>query len=100
METQTNNMGMTDESFVEAVNHGLRSRRVWITLAVYKHPKDYPTKYVARALFITGEGRCLPSQEIFIVKDTISEIRAVIPAEMHRINRAPQDNPCIVETYI
>ena len=100
MEKQTNNMGMTDEKFVAAVNHGLRSRRVFIMLAVYKHPKDYPTKYVARAFFTIGRGSCLPSRKIFIVKDMISEIRAVIPTEMHRINPASQDDPCIVETYL
>lgn len=92
-------MGMTDEKFAEAVRHGYRSRRLSITLAVFKHPKDYPAKYVARAFFVAPAGRVMASQDIFIVKNTLAEVRAAIPREMHRLNRAPQDDQQIVETY-
>ena len=91
--------GMTNEEFAVAVNHGRNSKMVAVMVAVYDHPKDFPESYVARVHFI-GRGRHWPSPEIFIVRATLEEVRAAIPAGMHRMNRQPTDDPCIVETYL
>lgn len=92
-------MGMTNEEFAKAVNHGRGSKLVKIIIALYGHPKDYPQSYVAR-VHIVGKGRHWPSPTIFIVRDTLEATRAAIPAGMHRVNRSPTDDPCIVESYL
>ena len=91
--------GMTNEEFAVAVNHGRNSKMVAVMVAVYDHPKDFPESYVAR-VHIVGRGRHWPSPTIFIVRDTLEAVRAAIPAGMHRMNRSPNDDPCIVETYL
>ena len=90
--------GMTDKEFAKMVNHGRKSKLLAIIVAVYEHPRDFPRSYVAR-VHIVGKIRHWPSPNIFIVRDTLAEVRAAIPAGMHRMNRLPADDPCIVETY-
>ena len=92
-------MGMTNEQFAKIVHHGRGSKLIAAVVAVYDHPKDYPQSYVAR-VHIVGRGRHWPSPSTFIVRDTLEEVRAAIPAGMHRLNRSPTDDPCIVETYL
>lgn len=91
--------GMTNQEFAKAINHEGRNSMVWPLVAVYEHPKDFPESYVARVYFV-NKGRSWPSQEIFIVKDTLEEVRAVIPPGMFRMKRSSEDDPCIVETYL
>ena len=91
--------GMADEEFAKAVNHGRNSKMVAVMIAVYDHPKDFPECYVARVHFI-GRGWHWPSQEIFIARVTLEDVRAAIPAGMHRINRQLIDDPYIMETYL
>lgn len=91
--------GMTNEEFSIAVNHGRNSKLVKIIIALYDHPKDFPESYVARA-HVVGRGRHWPSPNIFIVRDTLEEVRAAIPAGMHRMNRSSIDDPCIIEIYL
>ena len=93
------NNGMTDEEFVRTVNHGRRSKMAGIMVVLYDHPKDFPDSYVARAHFV-GRGRHWPSKELFIVRDTLAELRAAVPDGMIRLNRSLEDDPCIIETYI
>ena len=90
---------MTNEEFAKTVGHGRNSKLLAIMVTIYEHPKDYPKSYVAR-VHIVGRGRHWPSPTIFIVRDTLEEVRAAIPAGMHRMNRSPNDDPCIVETYL
>lgn len=66
-------------------------------ISVYKHPKDYPNKYVARIWECVPEPK--PS-EYLIVKDTLEEIRGAIPLNMTRLKRNDWDDPIIVENYI
>lgn len=91
--------GMTNQEFAKAVNHGRQSRMVALLVVVYEHPEDFPESYVARVYFV-NKGRSWPSQEIFIVKDTLDEVRAAIPPGMFRMKRSSEDDPCIVETYL
>ena len=90
--------GMTDKEFAKMVNHGRKSKLLAIIVAVYEHPRDFPRSYVAR-VHIVSKKRHWPSPNIFIIRDTLAEVRAAIPAGMHRTNRLPADDPCIVETY-
>ena len=90
---------MTNEEFAVAVNHGRNSKMVAVMVAVYDHPKDFPDSYVARAHFV-DRGRHWPSPDIFIARAKLEEVRAAIPAGMHRMNRQPTDDPCIMETYL
>ena len=91
--------GMADEEFAKAVNHGRNSKLLAVVVAVYDHPKDYPHSYVAR-VHIVGNGMHWPSTRTYIVRDSLEAVREAIPAEMHRMNRLPTDDPCIVETYL
>lgn len=63
-------------------------------IAVYKHPKDYPDKYVARLFNINK-----PTLYA-IVKDTLEEIRQEIPDHLRKISRCEKDDPVLVETWL
>lgn len=91
--------GMTNQEFIKEINRRRKSRVIALLVVVYEYPDDFPESYVARAYFITKE-YSWPSQEIFIVKDTLDEVRAAIPAGMLRMNRSPEDDTCILETYL
>lgn len=63
-------------------------------ICIYKHPIDYPDKYVARLWDINKP------TNIIVLADTIEELRGAIPKGMVRINRNEKDDPCIVEVWI
>lgn len=63
-------------------------------IAIYKKPKDYPTKYVARVWNLNQPTR------LVALGDTYAEIRAVIPEGMCCIGRTEKDDPVIVEVWI
>lgn len=63
-------------------------------VAVYKSPRDYPGKWVAR-LFDIG----VPTAR-HCVRDSYEELLREIDTEsMHRIPRSPEDDPVIVEAW-
>lgn len=64
-------------------------------IAVYKNPKDYPDKYIARLWNINNK----PTKFI-IVKDTLQAIRKSLPAHLTRLPPDHRDDPVIVETWI
>lgn len=64
-------------------------------IAVYKYPKDYPNKYVARLWDIKNK----PTMYV-VIKDSLKEIRAAIPCTLTRIPPMPEDDPVLVETYL
>jgi hypothetical protein len=61
---------------------------------VYRHPTDAPGMYVARMWLETR-----PTLEKFEAP-TLEEVRAMLPPGLHRLERHPQDDPVIVETWI
>ena len=63
-------------------------------ITIYRNPKDYPGKYVARVFDIN-----IPTM-LVAVADTLEEIRKCVPHEMHRLRRRQEDDPCIVEAYV
>lgn len=93
--------GMTNEEFAKAINL-LRSRSVVLVIVLYKHPADFSSSYVARVhrVNFANKSGSWPSREAFIVRDTLAEVRAAIPASMCMVDRSPDDDPCILGTYI
>ena len=64
-------------------------------VVVYKNPKDYPDKYVARLWDIKNKATlCV------IVRDTLEQIRDAIPDNLTRISPTAKDDPVIVETWL
>jgi hypothetical protein len=72
---------------------------------VYDHPRDFPHCYVARKFLIGEEsGAALildwPTDEV-ITADTLDEIRELLERRgLTCFQRAPEDDPVIVETWI
>lgn len=70
------------------------SELVMPMIVIYKNPLDFPEKYVAR-LF-----RLDKPTNVAVVKDTLREIRQIIPRNMVRLGCDFRDDPVIVETWI
>ena len=65
---------------------------------VYKHPRDYPGKYVARKSMATGEGIGI-TRDMFVA-DSLAEVRALLPFGLTRLPRQAADDPVIVEVWL
>lgn len=65
---------------------------------IYKHPKDYPTKFVVRK-FTARTGITIVDNNAETA-DTLIEARQLVPPGLYRLNRSPIDDPVIVETWI
>lgn len=63
-------------------------------ICIYDCPDDYPDSFVARVWDMDRPTR------LVAMADTLEEIRAKIPKDMHCIPRTEQDEPCIVEVWI
>ena len=64
-------------------------------IVVYKSPKDFPGKYVARLWDIHNRPTAYA-----MVKDSLDDVRKGIPKTMNRLPPAPIDDPVIVETWL
>lgn len=64
-------------------------------IVIYKNPKDYQDKFVARLWDINNK----PTKFV-VIKDTLDEIRNAIPKRLKRIPRIVNDDPVIIETYL
>jgi hypothetical protein len=63
--------------------------------AVYRHPSDYPDKYVVRR-HVVNQG---PTED-FHVEDTLEAVRSHIPPYCYRLDRMATDDPKILETWL
>lgn len=63
-------------------------------ITIYKHPDDYPEKYVARVWDANHP------THIIALADTLEEIRQTIPPNMTRLPHMAGDDPCIVEVWL
>lgn len=63
-------------------------------ICVYRHPSDYPQKYVARLWRMRRPMRTIA------LADTLQAIRQAKPPEMVALARQETDDPCIVEVWI
>lgn len=86
---------ITDREFQEKISEHIADYANVIT--VYEKPKDYPDKYVARLFLVNSK---VKPTKIFIVKDTLKEVRNQIPASYIRMSRSAEDDPVIYETYL
>lgn len=66
---------------------------------VYKYPKDYPDKFVVRRWEINGKPQP-ENKEIVAVGEDLQEVRSKLPHGLCRIERQPEDDPVIVETWL
>lgn len=71
---------------------------VLVMWTVYDHPRDYPTKFVARRSEIRG-GVAYMTNDMFVA-DSLDELRAWLPPGMSRMSRFPADDPVIVEVWL
>jgi hypothetical protein len=65
---------------------------------IYRHPTDYPDKYVMRKLTITYSG--IIKDKNCIVGETLEEVRSKVPPNLYNIGRGPLDEEQIVETWM
>lgn len=70
----------------------LAELEIW---TVYRHPRDYPDKYVARKGFVPGGA----TNDMFVA-DSLDEIHALLPRGLVRIPRYEADDPAIVESWL
>lgn len=63
-------------------------------IAIYYNPKDFPGKYVGRVYDVDG------AKKIHSVAGTYKDLKDRIPPWMIRIGRSPNDDPCILETWL
>lgn len=72
---------------------------MWV---VYDHPLDIPTQWVARRWVLEpGAPEMVPTNDT-LVGGTLEELRKFLGEKLflHRLNRDPNDDPCIAETWI
>lgn len=63
-------------------------------ITIFKHPKDYPDKFVARLFDLEKP------TNVFMLGNTYQELRVKIPTHMHRFPRDERDDPVIVESWL
>jgi len=73
---------------------------LWIGWTIYKYPKDYPDRYVVRAWTIGDEGEVVFNPEVLVLSVTLEEAREYLPVGLIRVERDPEDDPVIVETWL
>ena len=61
---------------------------------IYFNPRDYPGLYVVRKFNWDK-----PTKEFYTAK-TLTEARTYIPSGLINMNRQPNDDPVIIETWI
>lgn len=94
--------------FDDADGHGNRSvisidpSKSLTMYAVYKNPDDYPGKYVVRRCYAGGD---VPAGKVGMdvicdVSDDYDMAMSFIPDGCVRIDRSPNDVPCVMETWM
>lgn len=69
--------------------------KIW---TIYENPKDYPGLFVVRCWLV--QGAAVGASNVCHSAKTLDEARSYVPPYLHRLNRMPGDDPCIVETWI
>jgi len=69
---------------------------MWV---IYANPRDFPGKHVVRRHVSRADGTYGATDE-FEVADTLDETREFVPGWAIRLDRQPEDDPVIVETWI
>jgi hypothetical protein len=63
-------------------------------ISVFFDTIDIPKKYVARLFDLDKP------TDIVVIKDTLEELRSIIPSELTRIERHQNDHPTVVEIWL
>jgi hypothetical protein len=66
---------------------------------IYDHPKDYPSKFVARK-FLVYAGKSIPTDEVMFSSDIEVIRRYMRFIRLNCLARDPGDDPNIVETWL
>jgi hypothetical protein len=79
---------------VDRMTDGILS--IW---TIYDHPRDYPTGFIARRheVVVGGTG---PTDDTVKADDLYTLRKHLLQAGLTRINRSPDDEPQIVESWI
>jgi hypothetical protein len=66
---------------------------------IYDHPRDYPNGFIARrhTVAVSGTG---PTDDTVKADDLTTLRRHLLQAGLTRINRSPEDEPQIVESWL
>lgn len=67
---------------------------------IYKHPLDFPEKYVMRRWIQLPEREALPEAKPVAVGDGLNEVRLALPLGLTRVPRQEWQDQVIVETWI
>lgn len=81
--------------------HQPRSRCTQNTLrmwTIYQSPRDYPGRFVVRGYNIGHEA--VADRTPTAITDTLDAARRHVPVGLFRMDRAPEDDPTIVETWL
>jgi hypothetical protein len=65
---------------------------------IYKRPKDFPNHFVVRRWTI--EGGAEPKANECRLADSLYEARKLVPPQATRMDRFPEDDPVIVESWL
>ncbi len=76
---------------MQSMMTGVGQLILWV---VYKNPKDYPDKFVARPGVTGGMAGSI------LLADSLDALRAMLPPGLHRMERHPQDDPVVVEVWL
>jgi hypothetical protein len=66
---------------------------------VYENPADYPGKFVVRR-FTIEQAHAVADRDPWFIGDTLHDARNSLPQGLTRIDRDPNDDPVILETWI
>jgi hypothetical protein len=77
-------------------HHAVDNMNDLLIWTICAHPKDFPKSFVARP-HSTKYNKAL---DYYLLDETLEGLRAKLPTGLTRIERAPQDDPVIVETWI
>ena len=62
---------------------------------VYDHPRDFPNSFIARAFDLDQ-----PTNQMIVAAD-LEKLRGILESwGLTRLARHPEDDPCIVETWL
>jgi len=79
------------------VDLNLRTISTFPMISIYKSPKDYPRKYVARVFDIRpGE---VHATRYVMISDDLEVLRAALPNGFSYIDKTPKDDPELVEVW-
>jgi hypothetical protein len=66
---------------------------------IYQHPRDFPDEFVARLYLVPG-GPNFGATSTILRGATLEAVRAQLPPDLYNMGRQPEDDACIVETWI